>query len=182
MSFSEIANIGEFIGGIGVLCSLIFVGLQIRQNTASVRASTLQANTAYWTNFLTALARSELVDIYGKGISGSPHLDRKEFGQFFLLTRAYFLGLENQHYQYVHGLLDPEKFAAYEIAVREQTFAFAGIRAIWEIVRHGYSPDFVAFVERQIALTPMHQDSVFDRWKTLAAAQRAKAADAGRLT
>jgi hypothetical protein len=173
MSFAEIANIGEFIGGIGVLCSLIFVGLQIRHNTESVRASTLQANTAYWTNFLTTVARSELVDTFGKGMSGSVNLDRKELGQFFLLSRAYFLGLENQHYQYAHGLLDSEKFAAYEIAVREQTFAFPGIRAMWEIVRHTYSPDFVAFVDRQIAMIAVHQDSVFDRWRTLAAALKA---------
>ena len=112
MSFAEIANIGEFIGGIGVLCSLIFVGLQIRHNTGSVRASTLQANTAYWTNFLTTVAQSELVDTFGKGISGSVNINRKEFAQFFLVTRAYFLGLENQHYQYSHGLLDSEKFAS----------------------------------------------------------------------
>lgn len=180
MSFAEIANIGEFIGGFGVLCSLLFVGMQIRRNTESVRASTIQLNTAYWTNLLTTLARPEFADTYGKGISGSASLERREFGQFFLLTRAFFLGLEKQHYQYVHSLLDSEKFKAYEIAVREQTFAFAGIRAMWEIVRHAYSPDFVAFVDRQIAMSPVHHDSVFDRWKTLAAGRRTEASDATR--
>ena len=51
---------------------------------------------------------------------------------------------------------------------------------MWEIVRHTYSPGFVTFVDRQIAMIAVHQDSVFDRWKTLAAAL--KAAGATRST
>ena len=38
MDLNELANLGEFIGGIAVVFSLVFVGLQIRQNTKSVQA------------------------------------------------------------------------------------------------------------------------------------------------
>jgi hypothetical protein len=89
MTLEEIAQIGEIIAGIGVLGSLIFVGLPVRQNTQTVRASTLQQNTSYWTTFITSVAHPEFVTAYGKGMAGHD-LDQTQFGQFFLLTRAYF--------------------------------------------------------------------------------------------
>jgi hypothetical protein len=150
MTLGQIAQIGEILGGIGILGSLIFVGLQVRQNTETIRASTLQLNTDYWSTFLTNVAHPQFVKIYGKGLTGDD-LDQTEFSQFFLLMRAYLLGLENQHYQ---------------------AFAFPGLRAMWKIVRHTYSDEFVTFVDKQIAATPAHQDSVFRKWKALVDADR----------
>ena len=40
MNLESLANFGEFIGGIGVILSLIYVALQIRHNTASRRTET----------------------------------------------------------------------------------------------------------------------------------------------
>ncbi len=171
MTLGEIAQIGEILGGIGILGSLIFVGLQVRQNTETIRASTLQLNTDYWSTFLTNVAHPQFVKTYGKGLTGDD-LDQTEFSQFFLLMRAYLLGLENQHYQYLHGLLDAEKYSSYELALGEQAFAFPGLRAMWKIVRHTYSDEFVTFVDKQIAATPAHQESVFRKWKALVEADR----------
>ena len=175
MTLADIAHIGELLGGAGVLGSLIFVGLQIKQNTKSVRASTLQLNTDYWANFLTTMADPQYVTVFGKGMAGNADVDQNEFGQFFVLTRAYFLGLENQHFQYRQGLLDTGQFASYEIATREQMLAFPGIRAVWKMVRHTYSKEFIDFVDQLIAATPLHRESAFGKWKALVAAERATA-------
>jgi len=40
MNLESLANFGEFIGGIGVILSLIYVAFQIRQNTVSRRTET----------------------------------------------------------------------------------------------------------------------------------------------
>jgi len=40
MNLASLANFGEFIGGIGVILSLIYVAFQIRQNTVSRRTET----------------------------------------------------------------------------------------------------------------------------------------------
>jgi hypothetical protein len=80
--------------------------------------------------------------------------DQHQFGQFFLLCRATFMGLENQHYQYRLGLLDRDAYAGYKTTIKEQIAAFPGIRAMWQLVRHGYSKDFVAFMDEQISAVP----------------------------
>ena len=42
MSLNDLANIGQVIGAIAVVISLIYVALQIRQNTNAVRSATAQ--------------------------------------------------------------------------------------------------------------------------------------------
>ena len=79
------------------------------------------------------------------------------------------MGMENQYYQFRHGLLDSEAHAGYEIIIREQTAAFPGIRAMWKLVRHSYSTDFVNFMDKQVAMSSHSRDSVFRKWKELVA-------------
>jgi len=56
MTLSDWANIGQVIAAVAVVVSLIFVGLQVRQNTKSSQAATLQLNADYWLNYITAIA------------------------------------------------------------------------------------------------------------------------------
>ncbi len=42
MDIMELGAIGELIGGAAVIASLLYVGMQIRQNTSAVRASSAQ--------------------------------------------------------------------------------------------------------------------------------------------
>jgi hypothetical protein len=175
MTLEDIAHIGELLGGIGVLGSLIFVGLQVRQNTQSVRSSTLQLNADYWLNYFSMIADPKFSTIYAKGSLGQVDLDQGQFGQFFVLCRATFMGMENQHYQFLHGLLDSDAYAGYETTIREQVAAFPGIRAMWQLVRHTYSADFVGFMDKQIAIIPSHsRESVFRKWKALVENQKGK--------
>ena len=37
MTLAQLANIGEFLGGIGVFVTLFFVAVQLRQNTRACR-------------------------------------------------------------------------------------------------------------------------------------------------
>jgi hypothetical protein len=42
MSLEDLGNIGEFVAAVGVIASLIYLAVQIRQNTDSLRAATFQ--------------------------------------------------------------------------------------------------------------------------------------------
>ncbi len=39
MSLDDLGNLGDFLGGLAVIVSFVYLGLQIRQNTASIRAT-----------------------------------------------------------------------------------------------------------------------------------------------
>ena len=43
MTLEDLGNIGEFVAAIAVVVSLLYLAIQIRQNTKTVRTSTYQA-------------------------------------------------------------------------------------------------------------------------------------------
>jgi len=42
MTLEDLGNIGEFVGAIGVVASLIYLALQTRQNTRAVRVASFR--------------------------------------------------------------------------------------------------------------------------------------------
>jgi len=168
MTLVDLANIGQVAGALAVIASLIFVGLQVRQNTKATRATALQMNADYWLSYFTMLADREFSDIYSKGALGRAELDGGQFGQFFFLCRATFMGCENQHHQYLSGLLDDDAYRGYEATIREQIAAFPGVRAMWQLVKHTYGTEFVKFLDMQIASTDEHgRGSMHKQWRAL---------------
>ncbi len=83
MTLSDLANIAEIVGGIAVVFSLIYLAVQVRQNTNSVRNSTLQSNTALWSSILISLAEPEMVSAYAAGMSGRTDIKPVQYTQFF---------------------------------------------------------------------------------------------------
>jgi hypothetical protein len=49
MSLEQLANLAQIIGSAGVVLSLIFVGLQLRQNTRAIQRNEHNATMAQWT-------------------------------------------------------------------------------------------------------------------------------------
>ena len=100
MTLSDFADIAEIAGAVAVVVSLVYVAIQLRQNTDSVRSATLQANTALWSTLLSGLAEPGIVEAYATGLSGRKDISRLQYTQFFLLCRGVFAAFENQHYQF----------------------------------------------------------------------------------
>ena len=168
MTIADLANIAQIVGSIAVIASLIFVGLQIRQNTKVTRATALQMNADYWLNYFTLLADKQLSEVYSKGALGRVELEGSQFGQFFFLCRATFMGCENQHHQYLSGLLDADAYKGYEATIREQIADFPGVRAMWQLVKHTYGTEFVKFLDKQIEGNSPHVRGSFQRqWRAL---------------
>jgi hypothetical protein len=129
-------------------------------------------NADYWQTHLATLAERGNSAVYAKGASGREPLSSEEFGRFFLLCRATFMGCENQHYQFRVGLINSAAYAGYEMTIREQIAAFPGIRAMWSLVRHSYGKDFAAFMDAQITREAVHQrSSAHERWSGLVASE-----------
>lgn len=180
MTLVDLANVGQAVGALAVIASLVFVGLQVRQNTKATRATALQMNADYWLSYFTMLADNQLGEIYSKGALGREELEGDQFRQFFFLCRATFMGCENQHHQYLSGLLDDDAYRGYQATIREQIAAFPGIRAMWQLVKHTYGTEFVKFLDGQIASTDEHKHgSMQKQWSALVAASSGASKVAG---
>jgi hypothetical protein len=169
LTLSELANLGEVVGGIAVVASLVYLALQIRQNTRAVRGSTLHFNVELWTNLFLRLADDEIAQAYVAGMSGRPDIKPLHYTQFFFVCKSMFLALEDQYYQACQGTLDPQIYAAYERATSQQMLAFPGFRLWWQQLRTTFSAPFMDRVDGMIAATPEEDPGVFLReWQALA--------------
>lgn len=169
MTLAELADLGELLGGVAVIASLVYLALEIRQNTRSVRGATLHGNTDLWTALFVQLAQPDTAKAYVAGMAGEPEMRPLFFTQFFLICRAMFIAFENQYYQKRQGILDPATYAAYERSIRTQFLAFPGFRIWWELSRSVFSPAFVQHVDEMIATTPeASPDSLYRDWQRLA--------------
>ena len=151
MSLEQLANLGEFISGIAVIASVIYLAIQIRQNTQSVKSSTLATNTANWSSMLVGLADAGKSDAYLSGILGKEDIGAAHFLQFTQISRAMLVSRETQHYQYLNGALDKDVYLGYERACKDQMLVFPGFQMIWEITREGFSPAFREMVDGLIS-------------------------------
>ena len=154
MDLSQLADLGELLGGVAVVASLVYLAAQIRQNTRTVRASTLHQNTDLWASLFLRLAEPDIAKAYAVGLTGERDIRPLHYTQFFFICRSMFLAFENQYYQMCHGVLDPEAYAGYERSISSQFLAFRGFRIWWDISRSVFSPEFVDHIDSMIADTP----------------------------
>ena len=172
MGLSQLADLGELLGGVAVVASLVYLAVQIRQNTRTVRASTLHQNTDLWSSLFLRLAEPDLARAYVAGMAGQADIRPLQYTQFFFVCRSMFLAFENQYYQMRHGVLDSEAYAGYERSISTQLLAFRGFRLWWEMNRSVFSSEFVEHVDRMIVDVPeADPGSLLHDWHVIAQAE-----------
>lgn len=99
MNIMELGAIGEIVGGVAVIGSLIYVGLQVHQNTLSQRGATLHALNDSYTAVYGLIAQDPtLADIYAKGLSGG-ELTATDVVRYEALLQFHFAWLEDIYHQ-----------------------------------------------------------------------------------
>jgi hypothetical protein len=169
VSLSQLADLGELLGGVAVVASLVYLAAQIRQNTRTVRASTLHQNTDLWSSLFLRLAEPDIARAYVAGMAGQPDIRPLHYTQFFFVCRSMFLAFENQYYQMRDGALDSEAYAGYQRSISTQFVAFRGFRLWWEMNGSVFSPEFVDHIDTMIADVPEADPaSLLREWRDIA--------------
>ena len=115
MSLEDLGSIGEVLGGLAVLVSLVYLALQIRQNTTSVRAAA-SASVAESLSRVTEIlsVEPELGRIWTQGLADYDSLDSDARTRFTNIFLTYMRRLENAFYQQSRGFLDPDHWQTTE--------------------------------------------------------------------
>src|SRR6201982_659860 len=76
MSFEQISYLAQIVASVGVIVSLIFVGLQIRQNTAALQRNEHNSTMSQWTVIRMAIAKHrDIAELMTAGLQGERALD-----------------------------------------------------------------------------------------------------------
>ena len=76
MSFEQLSYLAQIVASVGVIVSLIFVGLQIRQNTGALQRNEHNSTMAQWTVIRQAIAGNrDIAELMTAGLHGEHALD-----------------------------------------------------------------------------------------------------------
>ena len=148
----------ETLGFVAVVAGLLFVGMEIQQNTVATRAVTQQAifdsgtemNINVMTNErLRDLRVGALADPSGLDSGRSPSDDM--LLRHFYLTRFNFV--ENAFYHVSHGTVDAEYWSGIDGWMRS-VVGDAVHRHYWDQLEGAYGADFIAYMNDAIAEAP----------------------------
>ena len=158
MTLEDLGNLGDFMAAVGVIVSLIYLALQIKQNTHQMRQnskSLLMTNELAGSElgiqgFMALAQNTELADIYRRGTRDLDVLSRDEKFRFGNLMLAIFYinqaGFHNQR----QGLSDDDAWRGHTALYRE-ILGFPGVRTWWQAQGHVFSPLYRQFVDGLIA-------------------------------
>lgn len=105
MTLQELGNLGEAVSGIAVIVSLVYLALQIRQNTVALRsASYHQAAEQTWNALLVAAQDRELAEGLGPDL---PHPEGFD-ARLACLDVSVLYGFENMLRIKEEGMVDPD--------------------------------------------------------------------------
>ncbi len=151
MTLLESGAIGELIGGVAIIVSLIYVGVQVRQNT---KATTVSTSHAFLNLHATTLGpisvEKEFRDIYWRGLSGLSNLQGNETAAFTAWQMHTFRTWETFWYQWQEGVFDDRLWEGWQAQFTD-LFQYAGTKEIWDARKHQLSEEFRTFVEQHIS-------------------------------
>lgn len=103
MALDYYANIAEIVGVILVVVTLVFLTLQIRQNTRALRSTTIQSVMQSEVAMMSILV--ENADTWEKIISGMPLASGEETRRAIVLFNVYMIETESRYHQFKQVIL-----------------------------------------------------------------------------
>jgi hypothetical protein len=148
MNWEALGAIGEIVGAVGVIVTLGYLAVQIRQNTRWLRASIADSHYKGVVDWVTNIASDrELGRTYFVGIQRFEGLSEEDQRQFFLLIYSQLKLHEQLHYQFSRGNIEEELWnleaASLHLLIHSPVF-----EAWWEARRSLFRGDFQREIER----------------------------------
>jgi len=156
MPLEDLGNIGEFIGALAVVISLVYLAIQIRQNTAHMRENSEYSKLLLQENFVSSeeqfatalLTNDEMYRVWRSGSTTSEELqddDRERFGLMIYAT------MYRYHFLYRSRVIEPMEYKRSLIQI-DHLAAMPAVRRWWYRQREAFTfdPGFVELVDERI--------------------------------
>ncbi len=146
IAFSDWAKVAEIGAAICVIISLIFVGLEIRNNTEATEAATRESVLQVGMEFLSLrVDPSVLAKAHTKLRSGEDLSPDEEY-QLEHEAQINFIGFAHSHYQYQQGFLDSNAWLRRKKLIRLVINGYPQNRNMWERKSQQFEPEFQELV------------------------------------
>lgn len=139
----------EIFGVGAVVASLVFVGIEVKQNTSASRGQTRQDLAALNQEWLKLLsADAEFSELFTRAWVQWGQVTPEEEERVQMMMLLNFRRLENVFFQYQEGLIDKSGLASYGMQkVSQSWLEQPRFKAWWSRWQGAFHPDFVEYLQ-----------------------------------
>tara|TARA_R110001592_G_scaffold217430_1_gene471153 strand:- start:25 stop:510 length:486 start_codon:yes stop_codon:yes gene_type:complete len=108
MTLGDLGNIGEFIGSVGVIVSLVYVGLQLKMTRQSERATSAWQSEKTWADLNWELTKEPALARLTAQLLNGESIEESETAQTNYFVRTVMQHAQSQYYLNKEGILPDE--------------------------------------------------------------------------
>lgn len=147
MNWDAIGAIGEIIGAVVVVITLLYLATQIRQTSKSIEVSALRDTTAQWNQWSELLATTpDLAAIVVRGNKSYRQLSEEDALRYGAYVQSFFDNAESS--RSLNVLHEIDKDLEVTEAIVRRRISVNGFYEWWTENTQDYDDDFVEWVEK----------------------------------
>ena len=145
-----ISAIGQMLGAVGVIFSIVYLAAQIRNQNKESRRAAMNVLTSHWSDLNKTLVENpEMAVLFLRAMKSFDELDGvsklrvgAHLGRFLRFADSLYLGV-------LDGTLDRRLWRGYERTLAD-TAAYPGFQTWWATRKHWHTDEFCAQIDRHI--------------------------------
>src|SRR4051812_31675880 len=151
MNWEMLAAIGQLAAVLVGIPSIIYLALQIREQTRERRQSAVNALTVQWGDLTKSLHdNAEFAAIFLRGVQSFNDFDAVSKLRFSAFFNRFFKNFEGMYFSYHDKILTPALWDEIERTMSD-FIAYPGVQQWWETRRHWHTEEFARVVDALIA-------------------------------
>jgi hypothetical protein len=151
MNWEILAAIGQLAAVLVGIPSLIYLAVQIREQTKERRQSAVNALTVHWGDLTKSLHdNAEFSTIYLRGVQSFTDLDAVSKLRFSAFLNRFFKNSQAMYFSHRDGVLNASLWGEVERTMSD-VIAYPGVRQWWETRRHWHTEEFGRVIDAIIA-------------------------------
>ena len=163
MNVQDLAAVAEIVGGLAVVVSLIYVGLQVSDSTSAIRSTAASdATTAMQSWYLEMGSNRQASDMWFNAMTSPEPLSTHDEFQFMMSMHAVLLGMQNSYLLSKEGTLDAEFREAVTtaiVAVKD----LPGMDRFWRQRRGFFHTGFAEYIDGLLAQNTIETLDMYKR-------------------
>jgi len=151
MNWEALGALGEIVGALAVIVTLVYLSIQIRQNTKGSRVAAVQAASENSSRFSEMIAADrELGEVFWRGLRNPDSLDPPETRQFLSALNVFIRREAVSFYLHKEGVMPDELWAA-RVASLTGTVNQPGMQLYLKLVGHSLPAEFKEFLLQTVS-------------------------------
>ena len=148
MNWEAISAIGQIIGALAVVISLIYLAKQVGSSARETRLSSMRSTLDFLNRLNQQVAEhADLAELRHRGFLDFESLEGSDRARFNSYMLAVFRTVEAMYYQHLDGHSDPRVWRGMAVVLREMN-ELPGVQAWWRLRSHWFDEAFAKHIDQ----------------------------------